>query len=293
MHDDERRERREDQPRVPVPERGQRDAENREHEVDRHALDAKEAALAEVVAAAELEDHREDDVVQRDEDDAGGEPGDGEARVRIRDRACCAIVDEVCRPPRRQSVQRVVRDVEALDRPRVALLQPLRNRLHERDQHDQLGRKQERRCDEKDDRGVVHLVPRRLDRERVRDRGRNGEHDERDPAVVHVRDAEIELAGGRDGGDGENREIDLRAARQPAADDRLHRGQRVVDDPSRQRFGDRAHRAVPVHTGTVGRRAMPALSEERALEASPVRTICSAWLQRTAGPRRGPPRESG
>ncbi len=40
VDDDERRERREDQPRVPVPERGERDAEDRQHEVDRDALGA-------------------------------------------------------------------------------------------------------------------------------------------------------------------------------------------------------------------------------------------------------------
>ena len=45
----------------------------------------KRPRLAEAVAAAELQDHRDEDVVHRDEGDAGGEPGDREARVRVRD----------------------------------------------------------------------------------------------------------------------------------------------------------------------------------------------------------------
>ena len=82
VDEDERRERREDEPRVPVPERGERDAEDRQHEVGRDALGREEARLAERVAAAELQDHRDEDVVDRDEDDAGGEPGDREAQMR-------------------------------------------------------------------------------------------------------------------------------------------------------------------------------------------------------------------
>ena len=294
VHDDERRERREDEPGIPVPERRQRNPEDRQHQVDRDRLDTEEAALAEAVPAAELQDHRDDDVVHRDEHDARGEPGDGEARLWVRDRARAVPADQLCRTPRRQRVERVVRDVEALNRPRVALLQPLRDGLDEWDQDDQLRREQERRRDEEDDGRVVHHVPRRLDRERVRDRRCGGEHDERNPPVVHVRHAEVELAGGCGGGESEERQIDLRAPREPAPGDRVPgHPRRLVDHPSRHGLGNCAHRIVSVRTETAGRRAMPPLSERRLPEASPVRIICTAWLQRTAGPVKGPAGDSG
>ena len=160
VDDDERCERGEDQPGVPAPEGGERHAEDREHEVDREALEREHPRLAERVVAPELEDDAEEDVVDGDPDDAGCEPGDGEARAAVRDHAGAVHLDHVSSPPRRERVQRVVRDVEALDRPRVPFLQPLRDRLHERDQHEQLGRQEQRRRDDEDDRGVVHRVPR-------------------------------------------------------------------------------------------------------------------------------------
>ena len=142
VHDDEGRERREDQPGIPIPERGERDAEDREHDVDRDALGPEEAGLPEAVAPAELEDDRDENVVHGDERDRGRQTGECEARVRVRDDARAVPRDQVGDPPRRERVERVIRDVEALDGPRVALLQPLGDGLHERDQHDQLGRQQ-------------------------------------------------------------------------------------------------------------------------------------------------------
>ena len=166
VDDDERRERREDEPRVPVPERRERDAEDRQHEVDRDALGAEEPRLPEGVVAAELQDRRDEHVIDPDEDDAGGEPRDGEPQMRARDQAAAVEADQVGDAPRGERVERVVRDVEDLDRPRVALLQPLGDRLHERDEHDQLRREEQRGGDEEHDGRVVHEVPRRLHRER-------------------------------------------------------------------------------------------------------------------------------
>ena len=65
VDDDERRERGEDQPGVPVPERRERDAEDREHEVDRELLGAEEPRLTEAVPAAELQDDADENVVDR------------------------------------------------------------------------------------------------------------------------------------------------------------------------------------------------------------------------------------
>ena len=184
---DEGRDRGEDQPRVPLPERGERDADDREDQVDRDALDREQPRGAERVAAAELEDDRDENVVDGDERHRGGEPGDRKARVRVRDQPAGMVGDQRRCPPRRERVERVVRDVEDLDRPRIALLQPLRDGLHERNQHEQLGRQQQRRRDEEHRGRVVHVVPRRLDREQVRDRRRRGEDGERDPVRL-VRD---------------------------------------------------------------------------------------------------------
>ena len=217
VDDDERRERGEHEPRVQVPERGQRDAEDREHEVDREALDGEQPRLAERMAAAELEDQGDEDVVHADVGDRGSQAGHRKAGIRIRDHAAAVPQDQLDHAPHRQRVQRVVGDVEHLDRPRVAFLQPLRDGLHERDQHQQLGRQQQRRRDEEDHRGVVHEVARRLDREHLRDRRGRGQEREGEPAVADARNLEIEAARGGDRRQAEDQEIDLRTPRQPGA----------------------------------------------------------------------------
>ncbi len=151
VDDDERRKRGKDEPRVQVPERGQRDAEDSEYEVDREALDGEQPRLAERMSAAQLEDDADEDVVDGDVRDGGGEAGHREACVGIGDDAAAVLEDQPCGAPHGERVQRVVRDVEHLDRPGVALLQPLRDRLHERNEHEQGGRQQERCRDEEHD----------------------------------------------------------------------------------------------------------------------------------------------
>ena len=113
-----------DQPRVQVPERGDRDAERADHELCGEALEREEPGLPERVVARELEHRREQNVVDADQHDGGCEardrkpeiarPGDG------------GVLDEVRDPPRSQRGERVVAHVERLDVPAVANLQPLR-----------------------------------------------------------------------------------------------------------------------------------------------------------------------
>ena len=83
VDDDERRERREDQPRVPVPERRERDAEDRQHDVDRESLSALKRPVSRklwprpsfrIIATSTW--------LTATKATAGGEAGDREARVR-------------------------------------------------------------------------------------------------------------------------------------------------------------------------------------------------------------------
>ena len=267
VDDDERREGRKDEPRVPVPERRERDAEDRQHEVDRDALGREQPGLTERVVAAEPQDHGNEDVVHRHEGDACGEPGDREAQVRVRNQAGPVKADQVGDAPRRESVERVVRDVEDLDRPRVALLQPLRDRLHERDEDDQLRREEQRRGHEEHDRRVVHQVPRRLHGEHLRHRRRRRENDERHPVVLDARGVEIELAGRGQRHDSERNEVEPRSARQPGGlVIRVVVRRKVEDELGGERLRNGAHcrfsgrtrysQQVPFAAGIRGRRAM-------------------------------------
>ena len=180
---------------------------------------------------------------------AAARPADGEARVGVRDHAAAVLQDQLRRAPHGERVQRVVRDVEHLDRPRVALLQPLRDRLHERDEHEQRGRQQQRRRDEEHDRGVVHHVPRRLDREHLRDRRRRRQQREREPVLADVRNLQIEAARRGDRRHAEDQQVDLRALRQPGAGGRRLVTARV-DAAGRECLGDDAHGVVASAVGT-------------------------------------------
>ena len=107
-----------------------------------------------------------------------------EAREReLELRAEAGVADELDRPPRRQAVQRVVGDVERLDVPGVAHLQPLGDPVDDAEERDQLRRQQEHPGDEEDDRRVVALVARRPDDEELGHRRAGGEDEEREPAV--------------------------------------------------------------------------------------------------------------
>ena len=179
VHEDEGRDGHRQEERVPIPEPGEGDAEQGEHKVGREALHREEAGAAQRVPAREVQHRREEDVVQRDEDDRGHEAGERELEIRAQPRA----PHQFHRPPRREPVERVVRDVERLDVPGVANLQPLRDSVDDAEERDQLGRKKQDARDEEDDRRVVALVTRRPDHEELCDRGARREDEERRPAA--------------------------------------------------------------------------------------------------------------
>ncbi len=116
-------------PRVEHRERADRDPEPGEDELHREAGRGEEPALAKAVAAAEPQHHGQEQVVDRDEHDCGGQPRGGEAVVAV-------DPDEIGGEPGRQGAQQVVGDVEQPDVPGVAIADPLRHddREHERDE---------------------------------------------------------------------------------------------------------------------------------------------------------------
>jgi hypothetical protein len=167
------------EPRVPGPDGREGDAEGREHEVGRETLCGEETGLAEGVAARVMEHRRKENVVEAHEDDRCREAREREREVGVE----TELPDQVRRPPRREPVEGVVRDVEPLDVPRVANLQPFRHVLDDAHEGDELGRQEERGRDQEDDRRVVALVPGRADDEELRHRCAGGEDEEGRPAV--------------------------------------------------------------------------------------------------------------
>ena len=198
---------RREQERIQVPERGERHAQHGEDEVRREALDREEAGAAQRVPAREVQHGCEQEVIHPDEDDCGDEAGQSELELRPE----AGVAHQLDRPPRRQAVQRVVGDVEALDVPGVANLQPLGDPVDDPEQGDELRGQEQHPGDEEDERRVVALVAGRDDDEELRHRGRDGEDEEREPAVGAGREVRERHHGGRDGQDPYRVEIRLRA----------------------------------------------------------------------------------
>jgi len=136
MDEKERRNRRREQVRVPAPDTREGDAESREHEVDREAVGGEEPGLTKRMPAREMKHRREEHMVGRYKDDARGKACEGHRRLSAQPE----IANERHCPPRCEQVQRVIADVEALDVPGVANLQPLGNVLDDPHEHDELGR---------------------------------------------------------------------------------------------------------------------------------------------------------
>ena len=90
------------------------------------------------------------------------------------------------REPRDQAVGRVVHDVERLDVPGVAHLQPLGDVLHDPEERHQTGRQEEHAGDEEDDRRVVARGAPRGARDEELGRGRCCAEDEEGPPPVRV-----------------------------------------------------------------------------------------------------------
>ena len=260
------------EPWVPRPDGGERDAERGEDEVGREALGREEARLAEAVPAREVKHRREQDVVQRDEDDGSCEPGQRKRDVRVQ----VPAFHEIHRPPRRQPVQRVVGDVESLDVPGIANLEPFGNVLDDAHEGDELGREQHGRRDKEDDRRVVRLVPRRPYDEELGDSGARSEDEEGRPAVrsgLQVRKRN-QSRGDCDGCDRE--EIGLGLARErflgrfgPATALCCAKFARNCAHLCHPR-GRRAPFGAPFHANAWGRRAIAARYDLQEGAASPV-----------------------
>ncbi len=179
VHEQDRGDGERDQPRVLEPEVRERDAERREHELRGEVLEAEQAGCAGRVAVREVEHHREQRMVDEHEHGTRREPGDRKAQARVRDPA--RVEDQLCRAPRRHHRDDVVRDVERLQGPAVAVLQPLGDVHEEHEQRELLGRQDQRRRHEEDDRRVVRLVARRAHHEELRDGSGGREDGEREP----------------------------------------------------------------------------------------------------------------
>ena len=195
VDEDERREPERDQPRVQPPEGRDADAEAGEDELGREPVEGEELGLTERVRPGEVQHHGEQDVVQEDERERRGGAGERLARVRGANEA--RVLDPVRHRPGGQAVERVVRDVEALDVPGLAARQPLRNVLDERDQRDERRRQKQDGRDEEDVRRLEAVVPRRLHREELRHGGARGEDDEGRPLVAGGADVREERRGDR------------------------------------------------------------------------------------------------
>jgi hypothetical protein len=238
-----RRDREGDEVRVPDPEGRDPQAEGREHEVGGDALEREDAVaeLAEREAAGEPQHRRQHEVVERDVEGAGGEAGDGEADVAVRDERR-RVQDRVRDRPGDDVGDREDADVEGLDVPGEAVLQPLGDVLDDRHQHQQLRRQQQDRRDHEDAVRVVALVALRVaDVEELRDRRAGGEQGEVDPAprlrvdVHHERHRDPDRDGGYGG--------PVRDARERHPRPRVDRAGVVVHRV--ELAGQRAHR--PAH----------------------------------------------
>ena len=182
---DERRDREHDEPGVAVPERGNRDADRDERQVRREAVDREEREVAQRVAVREAHHRPEQQVVRQHEDERDDRIADAFAQVRVRvERA--NVEHRLPGPERGEARERVVRDVERLDVPGVALLQPLRDMLDQRDEHEELRGQDQHRRNEEHHGGVVALVARRPDHEELGERRCAGEEGECGPRTVGV-----------------------------------------------------------------------------------------------------------
>ena len=150
-----------------------------------------------------------------DEGDGGGEPRQQERRVAAD--VALARVDHVEDLGRDQSGDRIVRDVEHLDEPRVALLEPLGEVLHDHHQREQR-RRQEDRGGEDDSGGqVVRLVPRRDDDEELREGSEGAEERGQPPVAVGDRGERPREGIGRGRCREDGNEVQPRQAREPVA----------------------------------------------------------------------------
>jgi hypothetical protein len=178
-------------PRVEDREGAHGDPEAREDELDPEARRREQPARAEAVAPAESKHRREEAVIDEDECDHGRETRKCEASI-------AGAADRLGREPRCEAAQRIVRDVEEADVPRVPAVDPLRDHhRHDDPEHEWCGQ-DERSRDDEGRGGVQAVVPADRDPEDGRDGG-EGEDDREDGPLV----ARRRLREAGDGGDGD------------------------------------------------------------------------------------------
>ena len=210
---EERRERERDEPRIRLPEGVHGDPERGEDEVGGEVFGVEETGLTEAEAAGEPEHHREERVVDGHEDETRGDTGNREAQCSVGEPRVLEQQDAAY-APRRHRRQQVVEDIERLQVPAVAHLQPLRDHLHHRHEGEQLRGQDQGRRDQEDDVRVVGLVGRGADDEETGNRCGGGEDQERRPVVRRLHASDERQRGARRGQSHEH-EVDPRIARQP------------------------------------------------------------------------------
>ena len=173
MCEHERRDQRGEEQRVRLEEERHGDAQAGEDVVDAEAERPEEPALPDGVAVAEQQHRCEQDVVDEHEGTCGSQGDDAHAQVTV-----SAQVPDRVRGERREHV---VRDVEALDVPGEALLQPRGDEEDDGERDEQLGWEHERAGDDEGRAGVEAVVAADADPEERRCGSQRGEHGERDP----------------------------------------------------------------------------------------------------------------
>jgi hypothetical protein len=162
VDEEERREREPGEGQAVRPEAGDRHGHQREDELDRHVLGIQQACLAGRQAAAQVE-HRQQQKAVRDHEDEGGT---GACRRLAAERRREA--DRVADRPRGNARDHVVRDVEGLDVPGVAVLEPVGQALDDHEQDHQLGRQQQRAGDDEEDPRVEDAPAVEVERQELR-----------------------------------------------------------------------------------------------------------------------------
>ncbi len=200
------------EPGVRLPEGVDRNAQRREHEVGSDVLGVEEPCLTQREPARESQHHCQQDVVDGDEHDADRNPGQREPQRIVGDAGMLEdqpFADE----PGRHGRERIVEDVEGLQVPAVAHLQPLRHHLDDRHEDEQLRRQDQRGRNQEDDVGVVRLVGRRADDEQAGDGGCRGKDEEGRPLMRRLEPADERQRDGS-GRDCNRGKVDLRIPRQ-------------------------------------------------------------------------------
>ena len=177
-------------PGVEHRERADRDPEPGQDELHREAGRGEQPALAKRVPAPEPQHHGQEQVVDGDEDDCGGQTGGGEAAIAV-------DPDEIGGEPGGQGAQHVIGEVEQPDVPGVAVADPLRDDDREHEWDEQRRREHEGAGDDERRRRMQAVVAADRDAEERRER-RKRDQDRRAPPLVARRNPLAQRCGGGD-----------------------------------------------------------------------------------------------